>query len=106
MSGPMMQPPKKPSESGCTMMLEVRITPNASRNEIVERLPDGVWRIKVQSPPVEGAANKGLTAFLARMAGVSKSKVRIVRGVTSRRKTIEIAGDETVIMRKLEQEAS
>ena len=88
------------------MMLEVRITPNASRDEIVGLLPDGVWRIKVQSPPVEGAANKRLVVFLARAAGVSKSRVRIVRGETSRRKTIEIDGDESVIMRKLKQGAA
>ena len=88
------------------MTLEVRITPNASRDEIVKLPTDGVWRIKVQSPPVEGAANKRLIVFLARVVDVSKSKVRIVRGERSRHKIIEIDGDESVIMHKLKQGAA
>ncbi len=84
------------------MIIRVRLTPNATRDEILGRLPDGTWRVKVQPPPVEGAANRRLVAFLAESAGVAKSKVRIIRGETSRIKTVEIEGGEADIIHRLE----
>jgi len=84
------------------MKLAIRLTPNASKDEIVGKSADGALRVKVQSPPVDGAANKRLISFIAGRAGVSKSKVRIVGGKKSRNKTLEISGDERVILQKLE----
>ena len=49
-------------------------------------------RLRVQAPPVEGAANEAVCRFLAKALGVGKSKVRLVQGERSREKTIEIAG--------------
>ena len=83
------------------MIVRVHLIPNASRNEIVGRTGDGGYRVKVQSPPVEGAANKNLLRFIAAAVGVSKSKVRIVSGEKSRVKTIEIDGDEKMIAKYL-----
>ncbi|MCD6307663.1 MAG: YggU family protein [Candidatus Latescibacteria bacterium] len=85
------------------MLLSIRLTPNASKDEIVGRSADGLLRVKVQSPPVDGAANKRLISFIAGRAGVSKSKVRIVGGNKSRNKTLEITGDEHLILQKLEE---
>lgn len=84
------------------MRLRIRLTPNASRDEVLGRTGDGVWRVKVQSPPVEGAANKRLVMFLADRLGVSKSSVKIVVGEHSRDKTVEIDGDEAVIEQRME----
>ena len=39
---------------------------------------------------VDGAANEGLVTLLAKHFGVSKSKVQIVSGFTSRIKRIEV----------------
>jgi len=84
------------------MKITVHIVPNASRDEITGRTDDGEYRIKVQSPPVDGAANKALVKFLAKTFDVSKSRVRIVTGETARRKIVEIEGDDTAIQRILE----
>ena len=80
----------------------IRLIPNASRNEVAGRNEDGRFKIKVQSPPVEGAANKQLIIFLAGFLGVSKSRVRILSGEKSRDKIIEIDGDEADILRRME----
>lgn len=84
------------------MRLAIRITPNASRDEVVGRTDDGAFRVKVQSPPVEGAANRRLIRFLADRLGVPKSRIRIVSGNTSRTKQLEIEGDEQDIIRRME----
>jgi uncharacterized protein len=84
------------------MKITVHIVPNASRDEITGRTDDGGYRIKVQSPPVEGAANKSLVRFLAKTFDISKSRVRIVTGETAHRKVIEIEGDNSAMQRILE----
>jgi uncharacterized protein len=71
--------------------LQVRVTPNASRNEITG-FRDGVLHLKVAAPPMGGKANQELTDFLSRALGVKKSAVAIVKGQTSRNKAITIAG--------------
>lgn len=65
---------------------------------------EGRFRIKIQSPPVEGKANKRLIMFISKVTGVSKSGIRIVTGERARDKLLEIAGDETAIISKLERE--
>jgi uncharacterized protein len=84
------------------MKMEIRLLPNASRDEVAGVTEDGRYKIKVQSPPVDGAANKRLIVFLAERLGVSKSKVRIVSGEKSRNKVIEIEGEEKDILRRME----
>lgn len=69
----------------------VRVQPRASRNEIT-----GVYgtalKIRLQAPPVDGAANDALLSYLADVLGVGRRSVRIVSGESSRTKTVEVAG--------------
>lgn len=76
---------------GTTVRFRVRLQPRASRNEIVGVL-DGALRIRLHAPPVDGAANNALVAFLADRLAISRRGVRIVTGVASRTKTIEVEG--------------
>ena len=85
------------------MRIGIRLTPNASKDEITGITEDGRIRVKVQSPPVDGAANKRLIAFIAKTTGISKSKVHIVRGDKSRNKILEIDGGGKEIMSRLER---
>ncbi|HLQ31536.1 MAG TPA: DUF167 domain-containing protein [Chloroflexota bacterium] len=81
--------------------LSVRVQPGASRDEL--RLEDGVLRVRLSTPAVEGKANKRLIVVLAKRLGVSKSAVRIVRGETARDKVLEIGGlDAQELARRLE----
>ena len=76
------------SGSGKTR-IEVRVQPRASSNQILG-YRDGVLRVRLQAPPVDGAANDALVRFLADEFGVSRRQVRIVSGFGSRNKLVEV----------------
>ena len=71
--------------------INVRVTPRASKNQIIGRRGDNL-AVKLTSPPVEGRANKDLVKFLAKILGVSPSSVRIMKGETSQYKVIFVNG--------------
>src|SRR5882757_9188538 len=79
--------------SGGTL-LSVKLQPRASKNEISEPLGDEL-KIKVTAPPVDAAANQALVELLAEKLGCSRGKVELIRGQTSRHKTIKIHGFKT-----------
>jgi len=73
--------------------LRVRVQPRASKTEITGVDEDGTLRIRLKSPPVDGAANKELLKFLGkRVLGVAPSSLRITSGQNSRSKSIEVSG--------------
>jgi uncharacterized protein len=80
--------------------LAVKVTPNAGRNEIAG-LKDGVLQVRIAAPPEKGKANKELTDFLAEKLGVKKSAISIIKGQTSRYKTILVAGINNQELSKL-----
>lgn len=78
-------------ERGGSVRFTVRVQPRASRSEVVG-LHDGALRVRVQAPPAEGAANDALMVLLAKLLDVPRKQLRIVAGVTSRSKVIEVDG--------------
>ena len=72
---------------------EVHVVPRSARNEI-----DGIHgdrlRVRVNVPPVEGAANHAVCTLLAKIFGVAPGQVSIIRGLVSRMKRIHVAGIE------------
>jgi len=75
-------------------ILSVRVVPNKSESRIVDISDDGTLRIEVKSQPIEGKANKELIKFLAKLLGVNKNQVIIMRGANSRNKLIKIESIE------------
>jgi uncharacterized protein (TIGR00251 family) len=73
------------------MNLRVRVQARAKRNVIVP-WQDGQWKLYVTAPAVEGQANEACVEFLARMCGISRSRVRIVSGEKSRNKVVSLEG--------------
>ncbi|OGL44933.1 MAG: YggU family protein [Candidatus Schekmanbacteria bacterium RBG_16_38_11] len=71
------------------MFLKVKVIPRSSCNEIKE-FSEGVLKVRLTSPPVEGKANKQLITFLSENFKVKKSEIKIVAGLKSREKLIEI----------------
>lgn len=69
----------------------VHVRPRASRTEIVGEHDQGL-KIRVAAPPVEGAANAELMSFLAKVLGVARSSVRVVKGEHGRHKVVEVDG--------------
>lgn len=70
---------------------KLRVVPRASKTEIVGEMA-GAVKVRVSSPPVDGAANAELVKLFAKRFGVAKSNVEIVSGQTSRAKRIRIIG--------------
>ena len=83
--------------------LAVRVTPRASRNEIVGMLNDGTIKVHLAVDPTDGEANDMLVDFLAEVLGVPKSRVEIVAGENGRDKLISVLDmdGETVHQRVL-----
>jgi uncharacterized protein (TIGR00251 family) len=72
-----------------SLTIQVVARPGASRRRIISVDPRGVV-VALNSPPEKGRANDELIDFLARIASVPRSTITIVRGDTSRHKTIRI----------------
>jgi uncharacterized protein len=70
--------------------LAVRVTPRASRNEIVELLDDGTIKVRIAAPPSDNEANETLINFLSEVLGVAKSRLDIVAGASGRDKLIAV----------------
>lgn len=71
--------------------LSVKLQPRASANAICAPL-GGELKIKVTAPPVDAAANQALLELLAEKLGCARNRVELVRGHTSRHKTIMLHG--------------
>ncbi len=70
-------------------------------------LHNGRLKIKISAPPVDGKANQALIEFIAKALGVSKSKVEIVKGHSSKLKTLKISGIDqksySLLLKKYEE---
>jgi uncharacterized protein (TIGR00251 family) len=71
--------------------ITVKVHPRAKRTAITGRLGEA-WKLDLAAPPVDGKANDECVRFFAELAGVPRSRVRIVIGATSRTKVVEIEG--------------
>lgn len=78
------------------MILFVEAKPNARKNEI-KVLSDNTLKVKISAPPVDGKANDAIIAYLSEVFNISKSKIKILKGETSKIKKIEIAANEIEI---------
>jgi uncharacterized protein (TIGR00251 family) len=70
--------------------LAIRVTPRASRNEIVELLEDGTIKVRIAAPPSDNEANETLISFLAEVLGVPASRLDIVAGASGRDKLVSV----------------
>ena len=75
---------------GDGVTIHVHAQPGAKRTEIAGLYGDSL-KLRLASPPVDGKANECLIEYLAQRLGVKKGQVSIIRGVSSRRKTVFVA---------------
>jgi uncharacterized protein (TIGR00251 family) len=71
--------------------LDLRVIPRAKKAEIAG-LRDGAIVVRLAAPPVEGAANEALVAFVAEWLAVPRRAVHILSGERSRRKRVAVDG--------------
>ncbi len=78
------------------LIVGLRISPNAKKNEIIK---DGdLIKIKITAQPIDGKANKTLIEFLSKKFKIPKTSIKIVKGETSKEKSVLfITGNEELI---------
>jgi len=82
--------------------VDVWVVPRASRPALGPLEPArDCLRVAVSAPPVEGAANEAVRELLAKGLGVAKSHVYLLRGETSRKKTLHVTGDPAALLARL-----
>lgn len=71
------------------MQINIRVIPNAKQNKIVES-DDNALRVYVTTVPEDNKANVAVIKLLAEYFNVSKSRIKVIKGITVRDKTILI----------------
>lgn len=71
------------------MKLQITLKPNA-KQEKVEKISATEFRVAVKAPPLEGKANLALVKLLAKYFQVPQSSIRIISGLKSKRKLVEV----------------
>lgn len=88
---------RKVTVSVDAVTFHVRLTPGASRDEIVAWQSDAADRlhlaVRVRSVPEKGKANAALLALLAKRLAIPKRDIDVIRGATSRLKTVRIVAE-------------
>ena len=81
----------KLSATNDSITFAVRVQPRASRSEVTGEL-DGTLKVRLAAPPVDGEANEELIRLLAKLFAVSRQRVSIFSGLTSKNKLIRVEG--------------
>ncbi|MFM6939264.1 MAG: DUF167 domain-containing protein [Rhodoluna sp.] len=72
------------------MRITVKVKPGSKKGPLVETVEDGTLTVFLQQRAVDGAANEGLIEVLAKHYGISKSRITLEAGFTSRIKRLEV----------------
>lgn len=71
------------------MIIRIKVKANSKENKF-EGLMGNFFVIRIKDKPENGKANKALIKFLANKLGINSSKIKILTGVTSQGKTLEL----------------
>lgn len=73
------------------VIIKVKVKPNSKKNEVIKK--DDIYHVKVTDSPVNGKANERTIELLSEFFDVPKSKFKILQGLTSKNKIIELKGN-------------
>ena len=73
-------------ETSDGLLIRIKIVPNSSKNDLI--IEDEFIKVKVTAQPIENKANKALIEFLSKKFKVPKTSIEIVKGDTSKEKTL------------------
>jgi uncharacterized protein (TIGR00251 family) len=85
--------PFKRAKDGITV--EIKVEPRASKAGVLGVMGDCL-KVKLTSPPVDGAANKQLVELLSKEFGIRKNSVKIVKGERSKNKVVKLLGVDSL----------
>lgn len=83
--------------SGDDVLITIHVQPGAKKTEVAG-LYGGALKLRLAAPPVDGKANDTLIAFLAKILNISRSRLNLVSGQTSRSKRVAVAGITTAVV--------
>ena len=78
----------------------VKVHPRAKKTELADKVGD-TYKLRLAAPPVDGKANEACVHFFAQRFGVAQSAVRIVQGLSSRMKVVEIEGADSAQVERI-----
>ena len=76
-------------ETSDGLLFRIKIVPNSSKNDLI--IEDEFIKVKVTAQPIENKANKALVEFLSKRFKVPKTSIEIVKGDTSKEKTLHFS---------------
>ncbi len=75
------------------LRLHLHVQPGA-RCFQVDGLHGDAMKVKIAAPPVDGKANAALLVWIGELFSISRSKVQLISGESSRRKTVLLASED------------
>ena len=88
------------SEKGGAVSFGISVKTSSGKTRIVGE-ENGILRVEVNAPPVEGKANAAVTKLIARSLDVAPSRVSIVAGEKSKKKRISVSGVDRASVERL-----
>ncbi len=82
-------------------LLALRVSPGAKRTSIEGPYGERALKLRVAAPPADGRANAETERFLATLLGLPRSDVAVIRGSSSRDKTVPVRGKEQAEIQKI-----
>ena len=89
----------KPSQH---VIIDISVSPNAKKTEVVG-WHDGALRVRLNAPPVDGAANEALRRWLADETHLQMNRIELLRGATGRRKQLALQCEAKQIVQWLQR---
>ena len=83
------------------ILLNLRVSPGAKRISIEGPYGESAIRLRVAAPPVDGRANVEVETFLAKLLGIPRSNVIVVKGISSRDKVVLLNTSEQADLREI-----
>ena len=83
------------------IIANIKISPNAKKNEIIKT--ESEVKIKITAQPIDGKANKALIEFLSKEFKIPKTSIQILKGETSKEKTLLFKTSEVEKLIKLKE---
>ncbi len=83
------------------LIVHIKISPNSKKNEIVRE--EEYTKIKITAQPIDGKANKALIEFLSKNFKIPKTSIKILKGETSKEKTILFETKDEEKLQKLKE---
>lgn len=83
------------------LIVNIKISPNSKKNEIVRE--EEYTKIKITAQPIDGKANKALVEFLSKNFKIPKTSIKILKGETSKEKTVLFETKDEEKLQKLKE---